>query len=71
MVTGPTHDPMETRGRLSFAQTADEFARWRDLPPRLARVEPAPLPIDVARLLHRLRLRYFREAAPAVLARAV
>jgi hypothetical protein len=70
MVTGPAHDPMETRGRLSFAQSADAFARWRDLPPRLAPVEPAPLPIDVARLLHRLRLRYFREAAPAVLARA-
>jgi DNA replication protein DnaC len=70
MVTGPAHDPMETRGRLSFAESADEFARWRDLPPRLALVEPAPLPLDVARLLHRLRLRYFREAAPAVLARA-
>jgi DNA replication protein DnaC len=70
MVTGPVHDPIETRGRLLFAQTADEFASWRDLPPRLLPVEPAPLPIDVARLLHRLRLRYFREAAPAVLARA-
>ena len=43
---------------------------WRDLPPRLYPVEPAPLPLDVARLLHRLRLRYFREAAPAILARA-
>ena len=40
MVTGPAHDPMETRGRLSFAESADEFARWRDLPPRLALVEP-------------------------------
>jgi DNA replication protein DnaC len=65
MVTGPVHDAIETRGRLSFAQTADEFASWRDLPPRLFPVEPAPLPTDVARLLHRLRLRYFREAAPA------
>jgi hypothetical protein len=70
MVTGPAHDPMETSDRISFAQTADEFARWRDLPPRLAPVEPAPLPIDVARLLHRLRLRHFREASPAVFARA-
>ena len=70
MGTGSAHDPYETRGRLQGAEASDEFARWRDLPPRLHPVEPAPLPLDVARLLHRLRLRYFREAGPAVLARA-
>ncbi len=68
--TGSAHDPLETRFRLRGAEAADEFARWRELPPRLHPVEPAPLPSDVARLLHRLRLRYFREAGPAVLARA-
>lgn len=70
MSSGSAHDPYETRGRLQGAEASDEFARWRDLPPRLRPVEPAPLPLDVARLLHRLRLRYFREAGPAVLARA-
>ena len=70
MVTGSAHDSIETRDRLRAAQSADEFAAWRDLPPRLFPVEPAPLPVDIARLLHRLRLRYFREAAPAILARA-
>ncbi|GAC1664202.1 MAG: IS21-like element ISBj11 family helper ATPase IstB [Candidatus Limnocylindrales bacterium] len=67
---GPAHDPYETRDRLLGAEASDEFARWRDLPPRLHPVEPAPLPLDVARLLHRLRLRYIRQAGPAVLARA-
>ncbi len=67
---GPAHDPYATRGRLHEAESAAEFARWRDLPPRLHPAEPAPLPPDVARLLHRLRMRYMREAGPAVLARA-
>jgi DNA replication protein DnaC len=67
---GAPHDAYETRSRLSGAAASDEFARWRELPPRLHPVEPAPLPPDVWRLLHRLRLRYFREAGPAVLARA-
>ena len=70
MSTGPAHDPYETRGRLQGAAASDEFARWRELPPRLHPIEPAPLPPDVWRLLHRLRLRYIREAGPAVLARA-
>ena len=67
---GPAHDPYETRGRLQGAEASDEFARWRDLPPRLQPVEPPPLPLDLARLLHRLRLRYVRQAGPAILARA-
>ncbi len=67
---GPAHDPIETRGRLQGAASSDEFARWRDLPPRLHPVEPAPLPPDVLRLLHRLRLRHIRQAGPAILARA-
>ena len=70
MSTGSAHDAYETRSRLSGAAASDEFARWRELPPRLHPVEPAPLPPDVWRLLHRLRLRYIREAGPAVLARA-
>ncbi len=70
MSTGSAHDAYETRSRLRGADAADEFARWRELPPRLHPVEPAPLPPDVWRLLHRLRLRYIREAGPAVLARA-
>ena len=70
MSPGSAHDPIETRGRLRGAEVSDEFACWRDLPPRLHPVEPAPLPPDVLRLLHRLRLRYIREAGPAVLARA-
>lgn len=70
MSTGSAHDPYETRGRLRGAEASDEFARWRELPPRLHPIEPAPLPPDVWRLLHRLRLRYIREAGPAVLARA-
>jgi len=67
---GPAHDPIETRGRLQGAASSDEFARWRDLPPLLHPIEPAPFPPDVLRLLHRLRLRYMREAGPAILARA-
>ena len=67
---GPAHDPYETRGRLQGAEASDEFARWRELPPRLHPVEPSPLPLDLARLLHRLRLRYVRQAGPAILARA-
>lgn len=67
---GPAHDPYETRGRLQGAEASDEFARWRDLPPRLHQVEPQPLPLDLARLLHRLRLRYVRQTGPAILARA-
>jgi DNA replication protein DnaC len=69
-MVGPAHDPFETRSRLQGAEAADEFARWRQLPPKLRPVEPAPLPPDLLRLLHRLRLRYFREAAPVVIARA-
>jgi DNA replication protein DnaC len=67
---GSASDVYETRGRLSAADASDEFARWRELPPRLHPVEPEPLPPDVWRLLHRLRLRYVREAGPAILARA-
>ncbi len=67
---GAAHDVYETRGRLRGAASAEEFDRWRELPPRLYPVDPAPLSPDVARLLHRLRLRYVREAGPAVLARA-
>jgi hypothetical protein len=67
---GPAHDPYETRGRLQGAEASDEFARWRDLPPRLQPVELSPLPLDLARLLHRLRLRYVRQSGPAILARA-
>jgi len=67
---GPSHDAYETRSRLQGAEDADEFAQWRELPPRLQPVAPPPLPPDVARLLHRLRLRYVRLAGPAVLARA-
>jgi len=67
---GPSHDAYETRSRLQGAEAADEFAQWRELPPRLQPVAPPPLPPDVARLLHRLRLRYVRLAGPAVLARA-
>ena len=70
MSTGSAHDVYETRSRLSGAAASDEFARWRELPPRPHPVEPTPLPPDVWRLLHRLRLRYIREAGPAVLARA-
>ncbi len=69
-MVGPAHDPLETRSRLAGAEDSEEFSRWRQLPPRLRPAEPAPLPPDVLRLLHRLRLRYFREAAPVVIARA-
>jgi DNA replication protein DnaC len=70
MSTGPAHDPYETRGRLQGAAASDEFARWRELPPRLYPVEPPPLTSDLIRLLFRLRLRYMRQAGPAILARA-
>jgi len=45
-------------------------AGWRDLPPRLHASEPPAWPLDLARLLHRLRLPHVREAGPAILARA-
>jgi hypothetical protein len=32
---GPSHDAYETRSRLQGAEDADEFAQWRELPPRL------------------------------------
>lgn len=67
---GAAHDVYETRGRLSSADAADEFERWRQLPPRLHQLEPAPVHPDLWRLLHRLRLRYARELAPTLLARA-
>jgi len=57
-------------GRLRGAESADEFAGWRDLPPRLHASEPPAWPLDLARLLHRLRLPHVREAGPAILARA-
>lgn len=69
-IGSPRGAALRTRDRLWGAEASTEFARWRDLPPRLVADEPPPLPADVARLLHRLRLRYFREAAPAILARA-
>jgi DNA replication protein DnaC len=71
MPRGSFHDTIETRNRLRSAECADEFAGWRDLPPRLHPPEPPVWPTDVVRLLHRLRLRYIREAGPAILARAV
>ena len=70
MPKGSFHDTLETRGRLRGAQAADEFAGWRDLPPRLHPPEPPAWPLDLARLLHRLRLPHIREAGPAILARA-
>jgi len=57
-------------GRSRGAESADEFAGWRDLPPRLHASEPPAWPLDLARLLHRLRLPHVREAGPAILARA-
>jgi DNA replication protein DnaC len=70
MPRGSFHDTIETRNRLRSAECGDEFASWRDLPPRLHPPEPPAWPVDVVRLLHRLRLRYIREAGPAILARA-
>ena len=70
MSTGSAHDPYETRGRLQGAEASDGVRPLARPATQAAPVEPAPLPPDVARLLHRLRLRYFREAGPAVLARA-
>jgi len=70
MPRGFFHDSLETRDRLRGAESADEFAGWRDLPPRLHPVDPPAWPPELARLLHRLRLRYVREAGPAILARA-
>ena len=74
-MTGPSHDPIETRWRMSGAEAAAEMAAWRELPPPKTRLvvhdEPPPLPMDLARLLHRLRLRYVRLAGPVLLARAV
>lgn len=67
---GPVHDALEIRGRLSGAEAADEFAAWREqLPPSLSG-EPSPLPADLWRLFHRLRLRYARLAGPALLMHA-
>ena len=63
------HDPIESTRRIRGAALTAEYDRWRDLPPKLHPVEPLPLPPDLARLLHRLRLRYARLAGPAVLAR--
>ena len=57
-------------GRSRGAESADEFAGWRDLPTRLHASEPPAWPLDLARLLHRLRLPHVREAGPAILARA-
>jgi DNA replication protein DnaC len=70
MPKGSFHDTLETRGRLRGAESADEFAGWRDLPPRLHAPEQPAWPLDLARLLHRLRLPHVREAGPAILARA-
>ncbi len=64
------HDPIESTRRIRGAALTAEYDRWRDLPPRLHPAEPPPLPPDLIRLLHRLRLRYARLAGPAVLARA-
>jgi DNA replication protein DnaC len=64
------HDPIESTRRIRGAALTAEYDRWRDLPPRLHPVEPPPLPPDLTRLLHRLRLRYARLAGPAVLVRA-
>lgn len=64
------HDPIESTRRIRGAALTAEYDRWRDPPPKLHPVEPLPLPPDLARLLHRLRLRYARLAGPAVLARA-
>jgi DNA replication protein DnaC len=71
---GPAHDTFETRGRMSGAEASAEMARWRELPPPTTRLlvsdELPPLPPDLFRLFHRLRLRYARLAGPAILARA-
>jgi DNA replication protein DnaC len=69
-MSGPAHDVYATRDRLRGAEAGDEFDRWRQLPPWLHPIEPAPVNPDLWRLMHRLRLRYAREAAPALLARA-
>lgn len=72
-MTGPAHDPIETRWRMSGAEAAAEMATWRELPPKTRLLVPdelPALPMDLARLLHRLRLRYVRLAGPALLARA-
>lgn len=73
-MTGPAHDPIETRWRMSGAEAGDEFSAWRELQAPKTRLlvhdEPPPLPLDLARLLHRLRLRYMRLAGPTLLERA-
>lgn len=73
-MTGPAHDPLETRWRMSGAEAGEEFAGWREPPMLKTRLlvydEPPPLPMDLTRLLHRLRLRYARLAGPALLVRA-
>lgn len=68
---GSAHDALEIRGRLDGASAAAEFATWREPATRLlVHEEPPPLSGDLFRLLHRLRLRYARLAAPVLLARA-
>lgn len=72
--SGAAHDALATRGRLSGAEASAEFAGWRELPPARTRLlvadQPPPLPPDLFRLFHRLRLRYARLAGPALLLRA-
>jgi DNA replication protein DnaC len=71
---GSAHDVIETRGRMSGASASAEMASWRELLPAQTRLlvpdELAPLPPDLFRLFHRLRMRYARLAGPALLARA-
>jgi hypothetical protein len=59
---------------MTGAEAAAEIATWREWPAPKTRLmvpdELPPLPMDLARLLHRLRLRYVRLAGPALLARA-
>lgn len=73
-MSGPAHDPIETRWRMSGAQAGEEFANWREVPRPTTRMlvhgEPPPLPMDLIRLLQRLRLRYARLAGPELLVRA-
>jgi len=71
---GSAHDAIETRGRMSGAEASAEMASWRELLPPKTRLlvpdELPPLPPDLFRLFHRLRLRYARLAGPELLARA-
>ena len=70
---GDTPGRPTTRSRPAAAAGGRGRRRVRPLARAAARAwpdEPPPLPADLFRLFHRLRLRYAREAGPALLARA-